>query len=101
MRPLLLTDSTDGNLMAEKTSELRSKNLALKERCVERTASQAELRGQFKVAMPSVLGYKIKPNSGPECNLHAMSEPYFALMLRRKQFPNQTQQSNQTTKHKS
>ena len=55
---------------------------------VSHTDNEHGLKGQFKMALPVVLGYKVNENK-TWCNLYATSEMHFTRVLRGMQFPNE------------
>ncbi len=50
--------------------------------CVEKRGSGKDLTGEFRMALPIVLGYVLPEGAPPWCALYARSEPNFAKQLR-------------------
>jgi len=76
--------------LQDRVFRLRSANRDLKRRCVvDHTDNAGGLEGHFKVALPNILGYKIKKDNFEQCRLYATTEPYFTNLLRTRQYPNE------------
>ena len=69
--------------------QLKMANKQIYSECVvSHTDNNHGLKGQFKMALPIVLGYKVNENK-TWCNLYAITEPHFTRLLRARQFPNE------------
>ena len=81
-----LEDYGDEITIQEKLLQLEDANNKMRSTCVKsHTDNQHGLKGPFKVALPSVLGYKVDLNN-TGCKFYATTEPYFTAFLREKQF---------------
>lgn len=76
--------------LQDRLSQLRSANRDLRRQCVaDQTDNAGGLEGHFKVALPQIMGYKVKKENFDQCRLFATTEPYFTAILRQRQFPNE------------
>lgn len=67
-------------------AEIGAKNQDLRAKCViSHIDNDHGLTGPFKMALSSVLGYKMNPKY-PDCQLFGVSEPYFTRTLRGRQY---------------
>ena len=76
------------DVFIEKIRQLQLANKQVYSQCVvEQTDNEHGLKGQYKMALDRVLGYKVNENK-TWCRYFAISEPYFTSILRNKQFQN-------------
>ena len=74
--------------LEDRVYKLRASNRALVRKCVrDQVDNEHGLEGQFKVALNSVVGYRVNKKHFEQCKLYATTEPYFTNILRNKQFP--------------
>ena len=74
----------------DNVQKLESANKKVYSECViAQTDNKHGLKGQYKMALDRVLGYKVNENR-TWCKFYAISEPYFTALLREKQFHNHT-----------
>ena len=79
-------DRVGKNVFMESVRQLKLANKQLYSECVlEQTDNEHGLKGQYKMALDRVLGYKVNENK-TWCKYFAISEPYFTNLLRSKQF---------------
>ena len=70
-------------------NQLETANKQIYSECVvSHTDNEHGLKGQFKMALGNVLGYKVNENK-TWCSLYAITEPNFTRLLRARQFPNE------------
>ena len=70
-------------------NQLEMANKQIYSECVvSHTDNEHGLKGQYKMALGNVLGYKISENK-TWCSLYAIPEPHFTRLLRARQFPNE------------
>ena len=69
--------------------ELETANKQIYSECVvSHTDNEHGLKGQYKMALGNVLGYKVDENK-KWCSLYAITEPSFTRLLRSRQFPDE------------
>ena len=69
--------------------ELETANKQVYSECVlSHTDNEHGLKGQYKMALGNVLGYKVDENK-KWCSLYAITEPSFTRLLRSRQFPDE------------
>ena len=69
--------------------ELEVANKQIYSECVvSHTDNEHGLKGQYKMALGNVLGYKVDENK-KWCSLYAITEPSFTRLLRSRQFPDE------------
>ena len=69
--------------------ELELANKQIYSECVvSHTDNEHGLKGQYKMALGNVLGYKINEDKR-WCSLYAITEPSFTRLLRSRQFPDE------------
>ena len=68
---------------------LETANKQIYSECVvSHTDNEHGLKGQYKMALGNVLGYKVDENK-KWCSLYAITEPSFTRLLRSRQFPDE------------
>ena len=73
----------------EEVDNLVKANKKIHSECVVSHTDNAHgLKGQYKMALGSVLGYKVNENK-TWCSYYAITEPPFTRLLRARQFPNE------------
>ena len=77
------------NIFSQTLQTLEMANKQVYSECVvSHTDNDHGLKGQFKMALPVVLGYKVNENK-TWCDLYATPEPQFTRLLRDRQFPDE------------
>ena len=73
----------------DQVRELEMANKQIYSECVvSHTDNEHGLKGQYKMAVGNVLGYKINEDKR-WCSLYAITEPSFTRLLRSRQFPDE------------
>ena len=73
----------------DEVKKLDNANKQIYSECVvSHTDNEHGLKGQYKMALGNVLGYKVNENK-TWCSLYAITEPPFTRLLRARQFPNE------------
>ena len=69
--------------------DLEAANKQIYSECVvSHTDNEHGLKGQYKMALGNVLGYKVDENKR-WCSLYAITEPSFTRLLRSRQYPDE------------
>ena len=73
----------------DEVEKLDNANKQIYSECVvSHTDNEHGLKGQYKMALGNVLGYKVDENKR-WCSLYAITEPSFTRLLRSRQFPDE------------
>ena len=80
----------------DEVEKLENANKQIYSECVvSHTDNEHGLKGQYKMALGNVLGYKVNENK-TWCSLYAITEPPFTRLLRARQFPNEKSRSKKS-----
>ena len=78
-----------GNTFSQILQTFEMANKRVYSECVvSHTDNDHGLKGQFRMAVSIVLGYKVNENK-TWCDLYATTEPHFTRLLRDRQFPDE------------
>ena len=89
-------DRVGSNVFLQNIRQLQLANKQVYSECVvEQTDNEHGLKGQYKMALGNVLGYKVNENK-TWCSLYAITEPPFTRLLRARQFPNEKSRSKRS-----